>query len=148
MFEIADVSDSEKLTEIAMQSKSYWGYSKELLESWRNDLTVTVEMLRMDTVYTYCMNNEVVGFYVLNTPIEDSIELEMLFVLPTFIGKKIGKIMLQHAVQKAKIFKVNTMTLLADPNAVKFYESQGFYQTGKQESSIPNRFLPTMQKDL
>ena len=40
------------------------------------------------------------------------------------------------------------MTLLADPNAFPFYMSQGFIIIDQKESSIPNRFLPIMQKDL
>ncbi|WP_302849917.1 hypothetical protein [Polaribacter batillariae] len=40
------------------------------------------------------------------------------------------------------------MILLADPNAVSFYNSQGFYKVDEKESTIVGRFLPMMQKDL
>tara|TARA_B110001454_G_scaffold58997_1_gene57727 strand:- start:69 stop:191 length:123 start_codon:yes stop_codon:yes gene_type:complete len=40
------------------------------------------------------------------------------------------------------------MTLLADPNAVPFYDKKGFYEVDKKESSIPGRFLPVLQKYL
>lgn len=40
------------------------------------------------------------------------------------------------------------MTVLADPNAVPFYSSQGFVIVAKKDSSIAGRFLSVMQKDL
>ena len=34
MIEKANIKDSELLTNIALISKAYWGYSKELILSW------------------------------------------------------------------------------------------------------------------
>ena len=144
----ATISDVRQLTEIALKSKSFWGYSNELLESWRNDLTVTSKMISKCTVFKFLVDDQITGFYILNPSKEKSIELEMLFVLPAFIGKGIGKQLLQHSFEKALKLKVNSMTLLADPNAITFYESRGFYEIDKKESSIPDRFLSVLQKDL
>ncbi|KGL58825.1 GNAT family N-acetyltransferase [Polaribacter sp. Hel1_85] len=141
-------SDAKQLTEIALKSKAFWGYSNDLIESWRNDLTVTSAMISNCGIFKFLVNNEIVGFYVLNSPKEKTIELEMLFMLPQFIGKGIGKQLLQHLFEKALKLNVYSMTLLADPNAVPFYKSKGFYQIDRKESSISGRFLPIMQKDL
>ena len=72
----------------------------------------------------------------------------MLFVLPQFIGKGIGKQLLYDSFKQAKLKEANRITLLADPNAVPFYIKHGFIIVDKKESSIPNRFLPVMKKDL
>jgi len=40
------------------------------------------------------------------------------------------------------------MRLEADPNATNFYLKMGFKIIEQKESSIPNRFLPIMEKDL
>ena len=144
----ADVNDAIKLTEIALKSKAFWGYSKELIESWQNDLTVTSTMISECTVYKFLVDNAVAGFYVLNPSKGNSIELEMLFVLPKFIGKGIGKQLLHHSFKEAIKLNTTSMTLLADPNAVPFYNSQGFYEIDKKESSIVGRFLPVLQKDF
>jgi N-acetylglutamate synthase-like GNAT family acetyltransferase len=144
----ATISDVRQLTEIALKSKSFWGYSNELLESWRNDLTVTSKMISKCTVFKFLVDDQIVGFYILNPLKEKSIELEMLFVLPEFIGKGIGKQLLQHSFEKALKLKVNSMTLLADPNAITFYESRGFYEVDKKESTIPGRFLSVLKKNL
>ena len=144
----ATISDAKKLTEISLKSKAFWGYSDALIESWRKDLTITSKMISNCEVYTFLVDAKVAGFYVLNLPKNNTIELEMLFVLPEFIGKGIGKQLLLHSFKKAKLQEVKSITLLADPNAVAFYNSQGFYKIDKKESSIVGRFLPVMQKDL
>lgn len=36
----------------------------------------------------------------------------------------------------------------ADPNALNFYKRHGLSEVGKLKSSIKNRFLPKMAKDL
>ena len=144
----ADISDANKLTKIALISKAYWGYSNDLIESWRGDLTVTSTMISESQIFKFLVDDETAGFYFLNPPKGKSIELEMLFVLPAFIGKGVGKQLLQHSFRKAVELKATSMTLLADPNAVPFYKSQGFYEIDKKESSIAGRFLPVMQKDL
>lgn len=143
-----DISDVDLLTEIALKSKAFWGYSDELVESWRDDLTVTSNMISESYIFKYMTDDAIAGFYFLNPPIENKIELEMLFVLPKFIGKGIGKKLLKHAFNKAKDLNATSMTLLADPNAVPFYKSKGFTIIDKKESTIAGRFLSVMQKDL
>ena len=144
----AEISDGNVLTELALTSKSFWGYNKDLVESWRTDLTVAPEMISERMVFKFLDNQMLAGFYMLNPPKENLIELEMLFVLPEFIGKGIGEKLLLNAVEQAKSLNAISMTLLADPNAEEFYKSQGFIAVDKKESSVKNRFLPVMQKDL
>jgi GNAT superfamily N-acetyltransferase len=105
-------------------------------------------MFQTCSIFKFHLANRTAGFYILNPPEDNSVELEMLFVLPEFIGKGIGKQLMQHAFREATKLNVMSMTLLADPYAVDFYKSQGFYQIDKKESSIPNRFLPILKKDL
>jgi len=42
----ATISDAKRLTEIALKSKAFWGYSNELIEDWREDLTITSTMFQ------------------------------------------------------------------------------------------------------
>ena len=144
----ATVNDASILTEVAIKSKAFWGYSKEDLQSWEQDLTVTSSMITNLYAFKYLQIKEVVGFYILNKPKANAIELEFLFVKPEFIGKAIGRKLLHHAFQFAKEQNCNFMTLLADPNAVKFYERNGFEIIAKKESSIKGRYLPIMKKEL
>lgn len=148
MIQKANIKDAELLTSIALTSKAYWGYNEELINSWKDDLTVTSKMIEEMMVYKFISNQKTIGFYILNQPQNNTIELEFLFIHPDVIGQKIGKQLLTHAIEKTKSLNIQTMTLLADPNAQPFYESQGFISTGRKESSIPNRFLPIMKLNL
>jgi N-acetylglutamate synthase-like GNAT family acetyltransferase len=144
----ANTSDAKILTEIALKSKSFWGYSNEILQGWIEDLTVSKRIIQEMMVYKIISDDKPVGFYILNQPKKQSIELEFLFVLPDFIGKGIGNQLIHHAFKKAKELKCKQVIVLADPNAVSFYEAKGFIIIDKKESSISGRFLPLMQKDL
>ncbi|WP_405609011.1 GNAT family N-acetyltransferase [Polaribacter sp. Asnod1-A03] len=144
----AVISDAEKLTDIALKSKAFWGYSSELIEGWREDLTVTSKTIETCNVYKLIVDDVIVGFYVLNNSKGDIVKLEMLFVLPLFIGKGNGKELLEHALKNAVNSKVKTIELVADPNAIPFYKSQGFLEKNKIGSAISGRFLSLMQKDL
>jgi N-acetylglutamate synthase-like GNAT family acetyltransferase len=148
MIVLATISDAKQLTKIALKSKAFWGYAETQIESWREELTVSEQMIQEMNVYKFVSNHKTVGFYILNQPQEETIELEFLFVLPNYIGQGIGNQLLQHSLKKAKALKSQTMQLLADPNAAPFYESKGFMMVDKIQSSIFNRFLPLMQKDL
>lgn len=141
--------DAELLTELALKSKAHWGYSKKQIESWRDDLTVTEEMFDKWTVFKYMEDAEIAGFCILNLHGDaDKAILEFLFVLPKYIGKRIGGRLLRHAVYIASAQYRKVMNLEADPYAEPFYTKHGFQIIGKTKSSIPNRFLPIMEKEL
>lgn len=146
MIRKAELSEAKVLSDLALKSKAFWGYSKEDLKSWIDDLTVTHEMILHCQVFSFIVDDKPDGFYILNPPINNNSELEMLFVLPEYIGKGIGGKLLEHAFHQTKKGNVDSVTLLADPNAVPFYESKGFKIIDKKESSIAGRFLPVMQK--
>lgn len=144
----ANINDAKQLTQIALKSKAFWGYSDEQIESWREDLTVSEKMIEEMMVYKFAFESSIVGFYILNQPKENRIELEFLFVLPKFIGKGIGNQLIQDAFKKAISLNCATIFLVADPNAVPFYQSKDFVIIDKKESAIFGRFLPVMQRGL
>ncbi|GGG95955.1 N-acetyltransferase [Polaribacter pacificus] len=142
-------SDATSITQVALISKAYWGYSEAQILSWTDELTVSPEMIQEMQVYVWKEGQKILGFYVLNQPLDNKIELEFLFVLPSFIGKGIGKKLLVHAIEIAKKNPENLlMTLDADPNAAPFYSSQGFQTVGQKNSSIFGRFMPKMSLPL
>ncbi|PQJ82752.1 GNAT family N-acetyltransferase [Polaribacter glomeratus] len=148
MIEIATTSDAETLTKIALKSKSFWGYSDEILERWVEDLTVSKKIIEEMIVYKFIFEDEIVGFYILNQPKEQSIELDFLFVVPNLVRKGIGNKLIQHVFEKVKKLGCTQIIVLADPNAVPFYEYKGFKIIDKKESVIDGRFLVLLQKDL
>ena len=141
-------SDADTLTKIALESKAIWGYTAAQIESWTEELTVSQKMVEEMIVFKFLQNEMITGFCILNKPIEDKVELEFLFVLPEFLGKGIGKKLLHHSFKESKNRNCKEMTLLADPFAEVFYESQGFKTIGQKESNVFNRFLPVMHRYL
>ena len=148
MITVGQLSDAKKLTQIALKSKAFWGYSEEQLQLWTDELTVSEKMIQEMIVCKFISDNQIVGFCILNQPQEKSIELEFLFVLPSFIGKGIGNQLIHHAFSQAKKAGCHQIHLVADPNAVPFYQSKGFKIVDKKESLIFGRSLPILQKEL
>ncbi|WP_299063465.1 GNAT family N-acetyltransferase [uncultured Polaribacter sp.] len=141
----ATVPNAKELTEIALKSKSYWGYSDELIESWREDLTITTKMFEDFDVYIFQINTEIAGFYILNRTNITTSFLEFLFVLPKYIKQGIGKQLLAHAIAYCIDSGSKVLNVLSDPNAQAFYAKHGFKVVAKKESSIKDRFLPEME---
>jgi len=50
--------------------------------------------------------------------------------------------------KNAKDLKAKKITLDADPNAEEFYKKFNFKVAGKLKSTIKNRFLPIMEREL
>ena len=48
-----DTADADLLTQIALKSKAFWGYSDELIESWRDDLTISSKMISESYIFKY-----------------------------------------------------------------------------------------------
>jgi GNAT superfamily N-acetyltransferase len=144
----ANPSDAKLLTEIALKSKAFWGYSHKQIEHWREDLTITLKMFEEWNIYKYLVHNEIVGFYILNRANIRTSFLEFLFVAPDFINQQIGTKLLNHA----KVYCIEggsaILNVLSDPNAESFYAKNGFKVIGRRDSSIPNRFLLEMEFEI
>lgn len=145
MIDRAVPSDADRLSEIALESKAYWKYTKEQLDSWVDDLTITSDYLSKTSAYVFKEDENIVGFYIIEMLNMTTISLEFLFVLPRFIGKGIGHQLITHAIENARNKKGFVLNTLSDPNAESFYRKYGFKTIFQQESSIPGRFLPEME---
>lgn len=133
------------LSDLAINSKSFWGYSKEFIQSCRNELSYSVEDINNSNNHFVVaeLENRIVGFYAL-VPLEiDKLELEALFVDPDYIGKGIGKVLINDAKFFASKKGVKSIIIQGDPNAEYFYWNIGCEKIGEKESgSIPGRYLP------
>jgi GNAT superfamily N-acetyltransferase len=141
-------SDAETLTQIALESKAYWGYSFEQLESWKSDLTILPEIFNDWSGFKFKIDKEIIGFYLLNRIDSRTCVLEFLFVTPTFIGKNIGRQLIEHAIKSCRTTSCEVLNVLSDPNAVAFYTKYGFKTISLKESSVPGRFLPEMELEF
>lgn len=145
IIEKATANDNEILTEITKKSKAYWGYSKEQIEIWSEFLTVTKAYIETNSVYKVVYEDKIVGYYSFFNEEVELIKLDNLFVLPEYIGKGFGKILMYHFLTTIKGIEVAKITLNAEPNAELFYAKFGFVTVRQIETSIQNRFLPVME---
>jgi GNAT superfamily N-acetyltransferase len=141
----AQIQDANLLTEIAISSKAHWGYSKEQMELWKDDLTVTPKMFADCNIYKFQVNDITAGFYVLYRANIRTSFLDFLFVTPKFTNQGIGSKLLEHVKKSCISGSCAVLNVLSDPNSDAFYLKQGFEIIGKRESSIKGRFLSEME---
>ena len=147
----ASPKDASLLSNLAMRSKAYWGYSDEFMRACREELTITPDMLQNEAIHTVCAHKdrEIVGFYSVEHLSSSTFELDALFVDPAHIGSGVGRVLMTHA--KTYIATQGGMTLIiqSDPNAEGFYRAMGGQLIGKRESdSIAGRFLSVLSIEV
>ena len=140
--------DAKNLTSLTIRSKSYWNYGRTQIEEWRDELTITAKYIEENQVYKLINNRVLVGFYAYNLVNETDVKLNYLFIESEFIGKGYGKILMLDFLNRIENLEFNKIVLDADPNAEKFYSKFGFRVIGKLKSSIKDRYLPIMAKEL
>lgn len=144
-------SEDKLISELALRSKAYWGYSSEFINSCLDELTYSSEQITSSKwVFQLCEDSEmIVGFYSINFRNDKECELDALFVEPGYIGKGYGKSLMEHAKGIAKQKGMKNIIIQGDPNADKFYQTAGGLRIGERESgSIPGRFLPLYKIEL
>lgn len=146
-----DKSEADSLSNLAMRSKTHWGYSKDFMAACRQELLVTPAKIE-NIKYSFALaekHGKVVGFYALEKLPDNNYELEALFVEPSLIGSGIGTALIQHAMNIAEANGGRTLHIQSDSNTEKFYQAMGGVHTGERESaSIPGRFLPVFSISL
>jgi GNAT superfamily N-acetyltransferase len=147
----AMIVEASVLTDIAMRSKAFWGYSDDFMQACRNELQVSEEKI-VDTRYLLFVaeeHGEILGYYALERLSSEAYELDAIFIDPRYIRKGIGKALINHAKEVMVEEAVTTLLIQGDPNAEGFYESIGAQRIGQRESaSIPGRFLPLFRLSL
>lgn len=132
------------LSEIAKASKNFWNYPEEWMKFWEEDLMITEKYIKENEAYHFeNEDKKVIGFYSFFKE-NENIKLEHLFILPEFIGKGIGKILMEDFFEKTRNFDFENIILEADPNAESFYKKFGFETIELKPTKIEGRFLPIM----
>lgn len=135
--------ESAILTLICRKSKGYWGYPPELLELWKDELTISENYIHEQNVFKIVKDDQLVGFFALENRV-NYFELEHLWITPRFIGLGYGTMTMHHI--KTNLIPPQTeLQLLADPNAESFYHNHGFITFKYQQSLISKRMLPRMK---
>ncbi|VEP12806.1 conserved hypothetical protein [Hyella patelloides LEGE 07179] len=169
----AQPSESEILSSLALCSKAYWGYSSKFIDACREELTYSQEDIQNNYFFVAEIDGRkcqrsisrfhlsllsrpdgtngdshidslLIGFYALEVLSSTEIQLEALFIQPSYINQGYGRKLLEHAKVTASNLGSKVIKIQGDPNAKNFYLKVGGNLTGEIEStSIPGRYLPT-----
>jgi len=139
----AVASEAADLTALVIRSKAYWGYSAEFMEQAASELSVTEQEIADGKVSVAEVDRRPVGVSVLD--LHDPPELVALFVDPDLIGTGIGRALLQHALERARHAGLQSVLIESDPNAERFYRSQGATPIGQRTSPTTGRELTLLQ---
>lgn len=140
--------EAARLTELALASKQYWGYSDDFIAACRAELRVTPDKL-VAAQYRFKLlesAGDIAGFYCLEQHSDRHLEVEALFVAPEYVGCGVGKMLWLDLVACAQQFGAERLSITSDPNAEKFYLKMGAKRVSLIPSeSIAGRTLPLLE---
>jgi len=142
----AKSEDAATLAEIAHAAKRHWGYPENWIAAWRDILTIRNEFITGNVAYCAVEEDHIVGFYVL-TQEDDGIHLDHLWILPSAMGRGIGRALFEHAAGAARTLGFDLIRIEADPNAEGFYKRMGATRVGTTVSQVEgeHRQLPLLE---
>jgi GNAT superfamily N-acetyltransferase len=137
--------EENELSDLAFRSKASWGYNSEILNDWKEFLTVKKAKIEQGWVFVLRVENKVHGFYVFN-PEKQEPHLSFLFIDPGSFRRGYGKALFKNAVQFAHSKGWSSFLICSDPPAQGFYERMGAVPMGFFPSpSIQEGFLPVLR---
>jgi len=140
---------ADTLTEIAIAAKSHWGYPDSWMRRWRKALTVTPQYVIVRPTYVAVFESKVVGFCALQIEGTDAL-LDHLWVLPSFMGRGVGRALFEHAETIARASGAVRLRMVGDPHAESFYSRMGAVVYGRESADMDGqkRLLPLLEKAL
>ncbi len=150
----AQKADCAALTALALRSKAYWGYSAEFIAQCRAELTIDDRYIAEHAVFVLCRTDRRgesarIGFYALEELAPGRYELGHLFVEPNWIGRGLGRLLLDSARDQASRRGGTMLVIQSDPHAEPFYLAQGARRVGLSRSaSVAGRVLPLLELEV
>jgi len=134
----ARTDEAAELSALAFEAKAHWGYSTEVLDSWKPLLRIANADIAAKRVFLGTIDGAVVGFYSL-VPRAEAWELDNLWVSPRFMHRGLGRELVAHALERARRGGASRVTVDADPNAESFYLKCGATRCGEVPAPIPGQ---------
>lgn len=140
--------EAAALTAIAHAAKRHWGYPEAWIARWRDALTITPAYLRDHAVFVAAgaEGDHPRGFYALSTR-EATAVLEHLWIGPESMGRGLGRALLSHALETARVQGAARLEIDSDPYAEAFYRRMGARRVGEVRADVDDvrRVLPRME---
>lgn len=141
----ARLNEADEISQLGIRSKAHWGYTSEQMQVFKRELTILPETIEQRTTHVIEVNNNLIGYYTLVLQDADTIELEHLFVDPSYLRQGFGSQLLKHARVTASSLGFRRIVIQSDPNAEGFYVAHGARVIELIPSSIPGRILPLLE---
>jgi len=113
--------DFERVRELTLESKAYWGYDRDFVRRWAEGLSFESACER----WVAELDGEIVAWAALVPPADDVAVLDDLWVDPAAIGRGLGSRLFRLAADRARELGAQRLEWGAEPNAVGFYEKVG-----------------------
>ena len=143
----ADPREGERLREIAIAAKGYWGYDLERVREWAAMGDFSPEGLRQKEIHVAEVDGRPVGWAAV-IPRGQVCWLDDLWIVPEWIGKGIGTCLFRRAAKRGKQLGARWMEWEAEPNAIGFYQKMGGRHLRDGEPTTWGRIIPVMFVDL
>lgn len=143
---VARADEAGLLGSIAFESKAHWNYSPEVMDGWRDALAVHLEPMALRPAFVAEVGGVVAGFCQVVSQGEVPC-LEHLWVRPAFMGRGVGRALLERASATLAELGYARMHIDAEPKAESFYRHCGASRDGEVAAPIagePDRVRPQM----
>ena len=141
-YEKAIADDATMLTQTANNSKQYWNYSDEQMLLWKEDLKVDADYISNNIVYKAFNENSFIGFYALRFDMQKKCyEVDHFWLTTDNINKGFGRQIFENIVSQLKLLDQTKFFLIAEPNAIGFYQKMNGKKIESIESKIFGRTL-------
>jgi N-acetylglutamate synthase-like GNAT family acetyltransferase len=133
-FRPAQLSEREGLEQLQRRSSMHHPMYRELLATHPDAIELPAEQITAGLVRVAEQSGVVVGFAVLLERSGDACELDGLFVEPDRMRAGIGRRLVEDAKRIARERGATRIDVVANPQAVGFYEAVGFNRAGEAQT--------------
>jgi GNAT superfamily N-acetyltransferase len=139
--------EGPRLREIAIASKSRWGYEESQVRTWAEQGDFSAEGLAAKHFLVAEAGGRAVGFASL-IPRGELCVLDDLWLEPDWMGRGLGSKLFEACADRAGQLGAKRLEWEAEPNAVGFYEKMGARYLRDSEPTQFGRVIPVMGLDL
>ena len=135
------------MTSLARRAKGHWGYPAEWISAWSDDLTLTPEYLQAHEGFVATSMDQIVGVCMLEMESHRA-ELTHVWIAPEHHRRGIGRRLVGHALDTARLRGAAAVRVISDPFAEPFYLQLGARRVGEVAAPMPgadDRVLPLLE---
>ncbi|HEY4114119.1 MAG TPA: GNAT family N-acetyltransferase [Rhizomicrobium sp.] len=136
----ARVEERGALEDLQRRASLAWEEYREALLAHPDAIALPEAQIADGRVAVAEVNGEITGFVVVLPRADGEAELDGLFVEPAHWGKWIGRLLVEQAERMARAIGGPALHVIANPQALGFYEKCGFVEQRRAET----RFGPAI----